>query len=59
MKRTSWIVGVRNQLSMLAMECDSCAAIESTGMTRAEREALQKMLQKATDWIDGKIRVKS
>ena len=37
------------------MECDSCAAIEATGMTRSERQTLQKMLSKAVDWIDSKI----
>ena len=48
MKRTKWIVEVRNKLSSLAMECDSCAAIEATGMTRSERQTLQKMLSKAS-----------
>lgn len=55
MKRTKWIVGVRNKLSSLAMECDSCAAIEATGMTNSERQTLQKMLSKAVDWIDSKV----
>ncbi len=57
MKRTEWIVGMRNKLSMMAMECDSAAAIERTRMSRAEREALQKMLREATDWIDKRIMV--
>lgn len=57
MKRTKWIVGMRNKLSSLAMECDSCAAIEETKMTDSERKALQKMLNKAVEWIDSKIRI--
>lgn len=57
MKRTEWIVGVRNKLSMLAMECDSAAAIERARMSRVERETLQKMLREATDWIDKRIMI--
>lgn len=57
MKRTEWIVGMRNKLSMMAMECDSAAAIERTRMSRAERESLQKMLREATEWIDKRIMV--
>ena len=57
MKRTKWIVGMRNKLSSLAMECDSCAAIEETKITDSERKALQKMLNKAVEWIDSKIRI--
>ncbi len=59
MKRTKWIVGMRNTLSSLAMECDSCEAIERTQMSRAERQALQRMLQETTAWIDEHIKVKS
>ena len=55
MKRTKWIVGVRNKLSSLAMECDSCAAIEETKMRDSERQTLQNMLRKAVDWIDSKV----
>lgn len=55
MKRTKWIVGVRNKLSSLAMECDSYAAIEETRMRDSERQTLQNMLRKAVDWIDSKI----
>ena len=55
MRRTKWIVGVRNKLSSLAMECDSYAAIEDTKMRDSERQTLQKMLSKAVDWIDSKI----
>lgn len=56
MKRTKWSVGMRNTLSSLAMECDSVAAIENTKMSNSERETLQKMLFKAIDWIDSKIK---
>lgn len=55
MIRDKWSVGLRNKLSSLAMECDSCAAIEGAKMTSREREELQKMLIKAVDWIDKKI----
>jgi hypothetical protein len=57
MKRTKWSVGMRNKLSSLAMECDSCAAIEEAKMTDSERQTLQKMLRKAVEWIDSKIRI--
>ena len=57
MKRTKWSVGMRNKLSSLAMECDSCAAIEEAKMTDSERQNLQKMLRKAVDWIDSKIKI--
>ena len=57
MKRTKWSVGMRNKLSSLAMECDSCAAIEEANMTESERQTLQKMLRKAVDWIDSKIKI--
>lgn len=57
MKRTKWSVGMRNKLSSLAMECDSCAAIKEAKMTDSERQTLQKMLSKAVDWIDSKIRI--
>jgi len=56
MRREKWIVGVRNTLANLSMECDSCAAIEDACMTSLERTELQKMLRKAIDWIDNKIR---
>lgn len=57
MKRTKWSVGMRNKLSSLAMECDSCAAIEEAKMTDSERQTLQNMLNKAVEWIDSKIRI--
>ena len=58
MIREKWIVGVRNKLSELAMECDSCAAIEGARMTPSEREALQTQLRDAVKWIDKRIAVK-
>lgn len=58
MKRTKWSVGLRNQLSSLAMECDSCAAIEEAKMSSSERDELQTLIRKAITWIDNKIQVK-
>lgn len=55
MRRTKWIVGVRNKLSSLAMECNSYAAIEETKMRDSERQTLQNMLSKAVDYIDSKV----
>lgn len=55
MIRNNWSVGLRNALSNLYNECDSCAAIEGAKMTRIEREELQKMLLKTINWIDKKI----
>ena len=58
MIRNNWSVGLRNKLSEMMMECDSCAAIDGAKMTRSEREELQKMLNKTIAWIDKKIQVK-
>ena len=55
MIRHKWSVNMRNKLSDLWMQCDSCAAIEGAKMTPSEREELKKMLRKAVDWIDKKI----
>ncbi len=55
MKREKWILKVRNTLAGLAMECDSCAAIEGARMTSAEREELQTRLRNAVSWIDAKL----
>lgn len=55
MIRHKWILKVRNQLASLAMECDSCAAIEGARLTSAEREALQQRLRDDVDWIDKKL----
>lgn len=59
MIRNKWIVGMRNKLSSLAMECDSCAAIEDCQLTPKEREDLQNMLKKAIQYIDKRIAVKT
>ena len=58
MIRNNWSVGLRNKLSEMMMECDSCAAIDGAKMTRSEREELQKILNKTIAWIDKKIQVK-
>ena len=55
MIRHKWILKVRNQLASLAMECDSCAAIEGAKMTPSEREALQTQLRDAYKWIDKRL----
>lgn len=55
MKRSKWIIGVRNKLAMLAAECDSAAAINGAQMLQSEREALQKKLRDAVEWIDKRI----
>lgn len=57
MKRTKWIVGVRNKLASIAMECDSAAAIEETKMGEEERRVLRSWLRSAIDWIDEYIKV--
>lgn len=48
-------MGLRNKLSSLMMECDSCAAIEGAGMSEAERKVLKNKLNDAIGWIDKKI----
>ena len=55
MKRSKFIVNFRNKLAMLAMECDSCAAIEGAKMNSVEREALQERLRECVKWIDSRI----
>lgn len=55
MIRHKWIVGLRNKLSSLAMECDSCAAIEGSKLSTLEREKIQGDLRKIIDYIDKKI----
>ena len=57
MIRHKWIVGLRNKLSSLAMECDSCAAIEGSKLTQSEREKIQEGLRKIINYIDKKIKV--
>jgi hypothetical protein len=58
MIRHKWILKVRNTLAELAMECDSCAAIEGAKMNVCEREDLQKQLRDTVKWIDNRIKVK-
>jgi len=55
MIRHKWIIGMRNQLANLAMECDSCAAIEGNQLTTAEREKIQELLRKTINYIDKKL----
>lgn len=55
MIRHKWIVSLRNKLSSLAAECDSCAAIEGARLSRNERKELQEMLRKVVNYIDDKI----
>ena len=55
MIRHKWILGVRNTLAKLAMECDSAAAIEGEKMTPAERSDLQKSLRRIYEEIDKKL----
>jgi hypothetical protein len=55
MIRHKWIVGLRNKLSSLAMDCDSCAAIEGSKLSSSEREKIQNDLKMIVDYIDKKI----
>ena len=57
MKRDGFSVGLRNKLSDLAMQCDSCAAIEGARMTEEERETIKKKLRSVVDYIDKRIKV--
>lgn len=52
MKRTKFSVELRNKLSSIAMSLDSCAAIEQTRMTIAEREYIKAKLREVVDYID-------
>ena len=54
MIRHKWIVGVRNQLASLAMECDSCAAIDGSHLTETERRIIQEHIKCAVEYIDGR-----
>ena len=55
MIRHKWIIGVRNQLANLAMECDSCAAIDGSKLTSSEREKIQSSIRKVIDYIDKQL----
>lgn len=52
MIRHKWIIDTRNKLANLWMECDSCAAIEDSHLTEAEREKIKSYLEKAVRYID-------
>ena len=55
MIRHKWIIGLRNNLSTLAGECDSAAAIEGAHMTTKERSYIQTSLRDIVNYIDDKI----
>lgn len=55
MIRHKWIIGVRNSLANLAMECDSCAAIEDSCLTSAEREKIQSGIRAVIKYIDSQL----
>lgn len=52
MNVTKWSVDTRNKLSSIAMEFDSCAAIEGACMTPADREKCKKHLLAVIKFID-------
>ena len=56
MIRHEWIVGLRNKLSSLAMECDSCAAIEDCQLTLKERETIQYKISEVITYIDNQLK---
>ena len=58
MKRDGFTVGLRNKLSELATQCDSCAAIEGAKMTQNERKTIQDSLRNIVNYIDERIKVK-
>ena len=55
MIKHKFIVGFRNKVSELAMECDSAAAINGAKMSRSEREYIQEELRKVVEYIDNKL----
>lgn len=55
MIRNKWSVGLRNKLSSLAMECDSCAAIDGAKITDLQRKELKGLIMKAVNYIDDRI----
>ena len=55
MVREKWIIGVRNKLVNLYIECDSAAAIEGARMTEAERNKLKSLLKEAVLYIDKRL----
>ncbi len=57
MKRSKFIVNFRNKLAMLAMDCDSAAAINEGRMSAVERQDIQSKLREIVSYIDKKILV--
>lgn len=55
MIRHRFILGMRNKLASLAADCDSCAAIEGSRLTRDERKDLQELIRNAYKFIDKKL----
>ena len=55
MIRYKWIIGLRNKLASLSMECDSCAAIEDSCLTPTEREKIQEGIRKVIAYIDKQL----
>ena len=55
MKRSRWLLSVRNKLANFAGECDSDTAIVDSDMTLSERAELQHQLRMIYDWIDKKL----
>lgn len=55
MKRSKFIVNLRNKLAMLAMDCDSAAAINEAGMSVGERKYIQNKIREIVSHIDKKI----
>lgn len=57
MKRSKFIVNMRNKLAMMAMDCDSAAAINEAKMSRTERTEIQNALRAIVNNIDKKIAI--
>lgn len=55
MIRHKWIINLRNKLSSLAMECDSCAAIDDAQLSEYERYKIQKNLRDLVNYIDSQL----
>lgn len=55
MIKHKWIIGFRNKLAELTNECNSCAAIEGSKLTKDEREYLSKSLIKMMEYIEERV----
>ena len=55
MKRSKFIVNFRNKLAMLAMDCDSAAAINEGRMSAGERKYIQNQIREIVSYIDKNI----